>query len=128
METGVMKRVIIADDSATARMFVRRCFEAAGLADAEIVEVASGAEVLDKLSVEDFDLVITDLNMPEIKGDELIRRMRASDRMKNVPIIVVSSAFNSRMNDELTELGASSVLKKPPTPVMAAAALKPLMA
>lgn len=122
-----MKKVIIADDSSTARMFVRRCFEVAGLAEAQIVEVSSGLEVLQKLEAESFDLVITDLNMPEIKGDDLIRRMKANSATKDIPIIVVSSAYNTRMNEELTALGALRVLKKPPTPMLAAEALQPLL-
>jgi two-component system, chemotaxis family, chemotaxis protein CheY len=121
-----MNKVIIADDSDTARMFVRRCFEIAGLADSPILEARSGAEALSLLQVETIELVITDLNMPDINGRELIRTMRADDRWADIPIIVVSSAANAELQTELKQLGAQAVLRKPPNPEHASRCLQAL--
>lgn len=117
-----MTRVIIADDSDTARMFVRRCFEVAGLADATILEAANGQEVLDYLDESEVQLVITDLNMPVVDGRTLLRTLRK--RPEDIPVIVVSSATNAALVLELSELGAVAVVKKPPTPALAVEALK----
>jgi two-component system, chemotaxis family, chemotaxis protein CheY len=116
-----MKNVIIADDSTTARMFVRRCFEVAGLADSSIQEAADGAQVLTFVQQGKFDLIITDLNMPVLDGRALLSKLRQSGN--GVPVIVVSSAANAALTEELLALGAAAVVKKPPSPALALAAL-----
>ena len=121
-----MNKVIIADDSDTARMFVRRCFEIAGLAEATIFEARDGNHALELLKDEVIDLVITDLNMPGLDGRSLIRRMRDDARWTRIPVIVVSSAANAELQTELKALGAQAVIKKPPNPEHAAKCLEVL--
>lgn len=119
-----MNNVIIADDSDTARMFVRRCFEIAGLSESTIHEARDGNHVLEFLERQDIELVITDLNMPGLDGRGLIARMRSEPRWENIPVIVVSSAANGELQRELKALGALAVVKKPPNPEHAAKCLE----
>jgi two-component system, chemotaxis family, chemotaxis protein CheY len=119
-----MKNVVIADDSDTARMFVRRCFEIAGLAEAQISEARDGHQAMALLEAGGVDLVITDLNMPVLDGRALIKQMRGDPRWLNVPIIVISSAANRELVNELRALGAQAILKKPPSPEHAARCLE----
>ena len=118
------KRVVIADDSALARMFLRRCLEITGLNDAEFVEAADGAEALDKLKEVPTDLLVTDLTMPDVDGLELIRRISASPRLIGTPVLVVTSAGNESQREELLNLGVVAILSKPINPPVVADALE----
>lgn len=118
------KRVVIADDSALARMFLRRCLEISGLNDAEFVEASDGAEALEKLKEVPTDLLVTDLTMPDVDGLELMRRISASPRLNGTPVLVVTSAGNEAQREELMELGVVAILSKPINPPVVADALE----
>ncbi len=118
------KRVVIADDSALARMFLRRCLEISGLNDAEFVEAADGAEALEKLKEVPTDLLVTDLTMPDVDGLELMRRISASPRLNGTPVLVVTSAGNEAQRGELMALGVIAILSKPINPPVVADALE----
>lgn len=123
-----MKRIVLADDSKTALMFIRRCLEIIGLQDATFVEVANGKEALVKLKEAPTDLLVTDLNMPEMDGTTLLRWVKANPRLNEIPVLVVSSASNPAKAAELLELGAFAVLDKPINPGVLLQALGPLIA
>ncbi len=118
------KRVVIADDSALARMFLRRCLEISGLNDAEFVEASDGAEALEKLKEVPTDLLVTDLTMPDVDGLELMRRISASPRLNGTPVLVVTSAGNESQREELMNLGVVAILSKPINPPVVADALE----
>ena len=112
------KKIVIADDSALARMFIRRCLEIAGLGDSEFIEAGDGAEALEKLKEIHADMLVTDLTMPNMNGVELLRRISASPRLAGLPILVVTSAGNEEQRKQLLELGATRILSKPISPPM----------
>lgn len=118
------KRVVIADDSALARMFLRRCLEIAGLNDAEFLEAANGAEALTILKENPSDLLVTDLTMPEVDGLGLMRSIVASPRLFGTPVLVVTSAGNESQREELLNLGAKRILTKPINPQVVSDALE----
>ncbi len=118
-----MRRVVIADDSALARMFLRRCLEITGLSDAEFVEASNGEEALERLKELPADLLVTDLTMPGVNGIELMRRIAASPRLNGLPVLVVTSAGNEQQRAELTSLGVAGILSKPISPPVVADAL-----
>lgn len=122
-----MERVIIADDSATARMVIRRCLEIAGLTGAEFLDAANGLEALELLEWGPPDLLVTDLTMPVMGGLDLLRRLKQDEEFHDVPVLVISSAKNEANERELKELGAFAVLPKPVNPAMLAEALAPLL-
>ena len=111
-----MKKVLIVDDSSSARMFIRRCVEIAGLRSAEFAEAGNGQEALDILRSSGADLVLTDLTMPTMDGETLLKRMKASPALNEIPIVVISSASNPSKEKALLAHGAAAVAKKPPTP------------
>ena len=119
-----MRRVLIADDSSTARMFVRRCMEIAGLREAEFVEVGDGKEALDALEKGRFDLLLTDLTMPNMDGSELLKTVRGRAEWKTMPIMVITSAKNPAREALLIAWGANAVFAKPVSPSMMAKALQ----
>jgi two-component system chemotaxis response regulator CheY len=122
-----LKRVIIADDSGMARMFIRRCLEIAGLSESEFLEGANGEEVLKLLKEKPADLVVTDLNMPVMNGLELLKRIKSSPRLHDTPVLVITSTTNQKKVRELNQLGAMSILGKPISPSAVASAIAPLL-
>lgn len=123
-----MNRIVLADDSKTALMFIRRCLEIIGMQDAVFVEAANGKEALAKLKEEPADLLVTDLNMPEMDGATLLKRVKANPRLNAIPVLVITSASNPAKAAELMELGAYAVLDKPINPGVLLNVLGPLMA
>ena len=113
-----MKRIIIADDSTTARMFIKRCLQIIGLGDVEMIEAEHGKEALAAAKAQDVDLLLTDLNMPVMDGETLIKWVKASPKLGDLPVIVITSAGNPAKEAQLLELGAHRVLNKPVSPPM----------
>lgn len=111
-----MKRIIVADDSATARMFIKRCLQIIGLGDAEIIEVEHGKEALTAAKAQPVDLLLTDLNMPVMDGETLVKWVKASPKLSELPVIVITSAGNPAKEAQLLALGAHRVLNKPVSP------------
>jgi len=112
----MLKNIVIADDSALARMFIRRCLEIAGLGDANFYEASDGSEALVKMKEVKADLLVTDLTMPNMNGIELMRRISSSPRLSGTPVLVVTSAGNEEQRKELLSLGATRILSKPISP------------
>jgi two-component system chemotaxis response regulator CheY len=104
--------VLIVDDSSAIRAYVRATLEAAGL-DFEVAEAVSGFEALRLLPRQTFDLLILDINMPNIHGLELISMLRRSDQYKETPVLVISSEASERDRQRAFELGANAFLAKP---------------
>jgi two-component system chemotaxis response regulator CheY len=110
-----MSRILVVEDSAATRSFVRsvledEAFEGAPL---EIVEAASGFDALRLLPRAQYQLVITDINMPDINGLELIQFIRKSDRHRATPLLVISTQSSERDRVRGLRLGANEYLPKP---------------
>lgn len=107
-------RVLVVEDSPTMRSFVAATLEDEGAF--EVVQVNSGFQALKLLPTTRFDLVITDVNMPDINGLELIRFMRANATYKETPLVIISTEGSERDRDKGLGLGANAYLVKPFTP------------
>ena len=118
--------IIIVDDSALARSIIKRCIEIAGFRQATIFEAENGREALELANSNSVDLIITDLNMPEMDGSSLLAKLTETPKFADVPVLVVTSASNPQKVKELREAGASAVLKKPISPAILAAAIERL--
>ncbi|MBW2501252.1 MAG: response regulator [Deltaproteobacteria bacterium] len=107
-----MPRILIVEDSATMRSLIAASLE--GLDGAvKVVEAESGFEALRFLPREDFDLVITDINMPDINGLELVSFIRNNERYASLPLVIVSTEGSDRDRDKGLRLGADAYLVKP---------------
>ncbi len=120
--------ILIADDSGTARMFIKQCLEISLEEDVAFLEASNGQEALQLLKNAGADLVVTDLNMPVLDGRELIRRIGASPKLHGLPIMVITSSGNEARKQELLELGAWVVLRKPVNPMVIAEGLETITA
>ncbi len=103
-------RVLVVEDSPAMRAFVRAALEEGGF---EVTEAGNGFEALRLLPRERFELVVTDINMPDIHGLELIAFMRKSDVHRATPVIIVSTEGADRDRDRGIALGANAYLTKP---------------
>lgn len=102
-------RVLVADDSSTMRKIILRSLSAVGIPSA--VEAADGQEAVDKFKPGEFDLVLTDWNMPNKTGLEVIAEIRAMDA--TVPIIMVTTEAEKSRVLEAIQAGVSDYLVKP---------------
>lgn len=107
------KRILVVDDGMTTRLYYRSVFEAAGFA---VDEAANGLEGLERALLEQFDLMIVDVNMPKMDGYAMIARLRSDSAMQAVPIITISTEAEGRDADRAYEAGADLYLVKPATP------------
>jgi two-component system chemotaxis response regulator CheY len=110
----MVKRILIIDDSRTARMFIKQCFEIAGFSGCEFLEASQGEEALTLMKAQrDLALVITDINMPVKDGLSMIRDMRSSEDLKHIPVLVITSTQSAAREQELKPLGVEAILAKP---------------
>jgi CheY-like chemotaxis protein len=105
--------VLVVDDSATFRqllcMSLGRLFV---LRQAEVTEAVDGLDALAKLAERDYDLVLTDIRMPNMDGLELVRKLR-TELKKDVPIIIISTKGAEEDIEVGMKLGANAYLSKP---------------
>lgn len=105
--------VLIVDDSAFARSLIIRSLSICGLVDTVFQEAANGEEALTVLKSNNIDLVFTDLNMPEMDGEELLMRIKSDPSYFDVPVVVITSIKNSAKEERLIANNATAVLEKP---------------
>jgi two-component system chemotaxis response regulator CheY len=105
------------EDSFSMRSFVRSALEAGGeLGDVDVVEASGGFEALRLLPRGPYDLVITDINMPDINGLELIQFIRTNEHHRSTPILLISTQSSERDRARALSLGADGYVAKPFTP------------
>lgn len=108
------KKILIAEDSPTMRSLIVSTIAALG--DFEIVEAANGFEALRILPREKVDLVITDINMPDINGLELVSFIKNNANYKTTPLLIISTEGSERDREKGLSLGADAYLTKPFSP------------
>ena len=107
-------QILIVDDSKAMRMLVSRCLRKADLGELEILEASNGREGLDAAAEHLPDIVLTDWNMPEMGGLELMEALR--EKKLNLKVGVVTSDAGGQTRSQAMDAGASFVVRKPFTP------------
>lgn len=108
------KKILIAEDSPTMRSLIVSTISVLG--DFDMVEAANGFEALRALPREKVDLVITDINMPDINGLELVSFIKQNPHYQNTPLIIISTEGSERDREKGLALGADAYLVKPFSP------------
>lgn len=108
------KTILIADDSPTMRSMLVAIVDQLG--DFQTIEASSGFEALRLLPRGNVDLILTDINMPDINGLELISYLRANPNYKNIPVFIISSESSAKDIEKGRQLGADEYLVKPFSP------------
>jgi two-component system, chemotaxis family, chemotaxis protein CheY len=106
-------RLLIVDDSPAMRTFVRRVIGLSGFDLAACFEASNGQEALDVLRREWVDAILTDVNMPCMDGEELLRRLSADEVFRSIPAIVISTDSTYHRRERLAALGARGYISKP---------------
>lgn len=106
-----MYRILIVEDSAMVRSLLVSTLDVAG--DYEFVETASGFEALKVLPRSSFDLIITDINMPDINGLELVSFIRKNENYKKIPLFIISTEGSDEDIRRGLALGANEYIIKP---------------
>src|SRR5438270_297760 len=106
------KAMLLVDDSATIRMLVKMQLKPFAN-ELTIQEAENGKQALELLGKASFDAIFTDLNMPELDGFELIRKVRSMPHGSTVPIVVLSTRDAEDDLDRAFAVGASSFIGKP---------------
>lgn len=107
-----MKHILIVEDSATMRSLLASTLEDMDV-PVKVTEACSGFEALRFLPREDYDLVVTDINMPDINGLELVSFVKGNAKYRLIPLIIVSTEGSERDRDKGLGLGADAYMVKP---------------
>lgn len=104
------KVILTADDSASMRMMVSFTLKQAGY---DVVEAVDGSDALSKMSGCNVDMLITDLNMPNVDGIELIQQVRSNAQYKFMPIIMLTTESADGKKQQGKAAGATGWITKP---------------
>jgi two-component system chemotaxis response regulator CheY len=118
-----MRRILVVEDSVSARAFVRAVLESPDFGQrvgseggCEVVEASCGFDAMRLLPRGPYDLIVTDINMTDINGLELIRFIRKSEHHRATPLMIISSLRGEQDVERGIALGANAYLAKPFTP------------
>jgi len=116
-----MTHILAVDDSPSMRDMVRIALTDAGF---DLTQAATGREALDLARQTSFDLVLSDVNMPEMDGIELIRALRAESSYRNTPILMLTTESSPERKREGKEAGATGWIVKPFDPAQLVATMQ----
>ncbi|NLH17871.1 MAG: response regulator [Phycisphaerae bacterium] len=108
--------ILIVDDSVLTRTAIKRILGMIDIPVGRILEAADGLAALNLLDTEPVDLVLADLNMPQMSGIEMIHQMRQQKNRAQVPVVMVTTESSSTRIKELLSEGVRDYLHKPFTP------------
>ena len=113
------------DDSKVMRDMVAACLRPIGEITFEFA--GSGLEAIERLALAGYDLVVLDLNMPDVGGVEVIEFIRSQDKLRALPILVVTTRGDDASRTRVLEAGASGFLAKPFQPEQILAEVRGLL-
>ena len=121
-----MAEILIVDDSKVMRVMIIACLQP--LPGVGFTQAANVLEGIEKLSAQKFDLCVLDLDMPDLGGLEVLEFARAQDRLREVPIIVVTTRGDENSRAKAMAAGATAFMSKPFDPKAILAAISGLLA
>lgn len=120
-----MKRVLVVDDSATMRRMIIAALTPIG--DVSFDQAVSGLEAIERVTVAPVDLVLLDLNMPDVHGLEVLRFIRAQAGMQTLPVVVLTTRGDEDSRAAAVHEGATLYLTKPFAPATIISQIRPLL-
>ncbi len=105
--------VLIVDDSLAMRSVIKKTIKVSGFKVGEYFEAADGTEALKILADAWVDLVLTDINMPNMNGLELITKMHEDQILRSIPVVMVTTEGSEKSVQKSMEMGAKGYIKKP---------------
>ena len=121
-----MSRILIVDDSPTIRRMVKASLSE--LPDAAFTEAASGLEAIESLALGPIDMMVLDLNMPDMHGIEVLTFIRSHGAYHRLPVVVLTTRGDEDSRDAAIKAGATRYLTKPFAPQVLASHARELLA
>jgi len=103
--------ILVVDDHSITRQLSIKILKQLGVES--ILEATNGQEALDLLSDQTVGLILLDLSMPVMDGAEMLKHLKADDRLENIPVVMITAAAEQNKVDEALELGADLCILKP---------------
>ena len=119
--------ILIVDDSAITRMVLKKTIHMTGIPVKTILEATNGCEALDLLCHHPVDLILTDLNMPEMNGMEMAAAILGNPKTSHIPVVLITTHASDVRIQELRSQGIKNYIHKPFTPEMIRDALNTLL-
>ena len=107
----IKKRVLIVDDFENTRWIVQQILQKEE--ELELVTAANGKEALQYFNGDKMDLLITDLNMPEMDGIDLVRKVRSTEKYRFIPIIMLTTERNPEKKQKALDIKVTTWIQKP---------------
>ena len=120
-----MRTILVVDDSATMRRMVMAALRE--LSEVTFHQAGSGLEAIERLAIGPVDLVVLDLNMPDVHGLEVLRFVRAHERFRDLPVVVLTTRGDEESRAAALAEGATLYLTKPFTPAAFAPEIRRLL-
>jgi len=108
--------ILITDDSSTMRALIKKTIRLSGFQVKNFYEASNGKEGLEILSKNWIDLVLIDINMPEMNGIEFLKNIKSNELHKNIPVVMITTEGSDLKVEEAFSYGAGGYIKKPFTP------------
>lgn len=108
--------ILIVDDSQTMRYVIKKAVSMSGVKVGELFEAGTGKEALKVMHDAWIDVVLSDINMPEMSGIEFLQEVKKDKSLQDTPVIFVSTESSQTRQDESKSLGAAAYVKKPFSP------------
>jgi two-component system, chemotaxis family, chemotaxis protein CheY len=108
--------ILIVDDSLSMRAVIKKIINLSGIRTDKCYEAQNGREALEVLAGNWVDIILSDINMPEMDGIELLKTLRSDQLFKEIPVIFISTEANTERIKEAVLLGVKGFLKKPFVP------------
>jgi two-component system chemotaxis response regulator CheY len=105
--------VLVVDDSAAIRKILQRVLVQTELPLGTILEAGDGLEAIERLKTNNIGLVLSDINMPNMDGIELLTKMRQNPKWKSIPVVMITTEGSQQKVLEAVDLGASGYVRKP---------------
>ncbi len=106
-----MPTALVVEDSPTMRQLI--VFALNRIRGLQVIEADDGVDALKKLSTQKLDIILTDINMPIMDGLKLVRRVRADEALKNIPVIIITTEGAEEDRQRALALGANAYITKP---------------
>ena len=105
--------ILIVDDSAAIRKILQRVLGQAEIPVGSVYEAGDGAAALEILQSQKVGLILSDINMPNVDGLELLRRVKSNEQWRQLPVIMITTEGAAAKVQEAVELGATGYVRKP---------------
>lgn len=120
-----MRTVLVVDDSITMRRMIMAALR--DVRDVSFDQAGSGLEAIERITVAPVDLVILDLNMPDVHGLEVLRFVRGHERFRSLPVVILTTRGDDESRESALRDGATLYLTKPFTPAAFAPEIRRLL-